>query len=124
MKCIAAVVLILLSIIAVAQEKPSPKKSTAKTEEKCAAGLNELCASDKFYAEYDRYKAYQAKYGPPPDVTLIMKGIMADLNEEIQAEMKQGYSWNEQKMRFVKPEPTAAVTPVKPTTSTPTAPPK
>lgn len=117
MKRIAVVLLSLLSVVAVAQTKPVAQKAVkpkAKAVEKCLAGVNELCASDKFYAEYQRYKDYQVKYAPPKDVQLIMKGITADLNEEIQVEMKQGFTWNEQKMRFVKPEPPVAAKPVTP----------
>jgi hypothetical protein len=122
MKRIAVVLLSLLSIVAVAQTKPVVKKPVKKAVEKCLAGVNELCASDKFYAEYQRYKDYQVKYAPPKDVQLIMKGITADLNEEIQVEMKQGFTWNEQKMRFVKPEPPVAAKPATPPQVAPVAP--
>lgn len=107
---------LLLSAFSLAQVKPAAKPAATKTATpaKCVAGLNQLCASDKFYVEYKRYKDYQAKYGPPEDVQLIMKGLLADLNEEIQAEQKAGYVWNDKESVFIKPSPPEAAKPATP----------
>lgn len=89
--------LLLTALIASAQTKKLAKADAPAKETKCIAGVNELCASDKFYSEYARFKALQAKYGPPPDVQLIMRGITADLQDEINLESKNGFTWDEKK---------------------------
>ena len=94
--------LLFTALISVSAQTKKPAKAE-KDQSKCIAGVNELCASDKFYSEYARLKEIQAKYAPPPDVQLIMRGITADLQDEINLESGQGYKWDEKKYLFTKP---------------------
>jgi hypothetical protein len=101
------VICLLFTALIVSAQTKKPAKTETK-ESKCIAGANELCASDKFYSEYARLKEIQAKYAPPPDVQLIMRGITADLQDEINLESGQGYKWDEKKYLFTKPAPASA----------------
>lgn len=83
-----------------ATPKPEPKKYS------CVAGPNEQCASDLWFADYQRLKALQEKYSAPPDVRDLMVGIATRLNQQIPT----GYRWDEAKTRFIKIEEPKAET--------------
>jgi hypothetical protein len=76
----------------------------------CVAGPNEQCASDQWYADYQRLKKLQAPYVAPREVQEQLRGI----STQLQMEIPPGYQWDEAKARFVKTAP-----PTQPSTLSP-----
>jgi len=74
----------------------------------CVAGPGEQCASDLWYADWQRLKAYQDKYKAPQEEQDRMVGLATRLQQQV----PPGYDWDPKKERFV----------LKPVLSAPSAP--
>ena len=94
-------------------QKPAAKKADKKDDTyKCVAGPDEQCASDLWFADYQKLLALNKKYTAPQDIQDMMVGLKMRLSQQIPA----GYGWDDGKKRFVKLNPT---TPPAPAAKTP-----
>lgn len=118
MKNLILIVLALTTVAAFAQQKPQPKSSKPYT---CVAGPDEKCASDLWYAEYQKLRALVAKYQIPPELAKKYQ-MPQDVQDQVNGwatrlarEVPAGYQWNEEKQRYTKiPTPQAAAPENKP----------
>jgi hypothetical protein len=89
----------------------------------CAApGPDELCPSPAWWAKYTEYTALAAKYAPPHDVQLKLRGMLSDLRVGAPGEnegMPAGYDVDAAKRRWVKVKGPATPTPAATPTPTP-----
>lgn len=78
----------------------------------CVAGPDELCASDQFFSDYQRWKTLKADLAKQQESTELrdlqnksdqLSGMTTRLSQQI----PQGYAWDEKKSRFVKASPSA-----------------
>lgn len=73
----------------------------------CIAGPDEQCASDLFYADYERWKSLQAEVTAGQS-TSAMRALQEKsdqfngMTQRLTAQIPQGYQWDVKKLRFVK----------------------
>lgn len=107
MKATTIICLLFLTTVSFGQAKKVSHKPYT-----CVAGPNEVCPSDLWVKDFYRLRDLQNKWTPPQDTTDLMNGMIQRLSKEVPA----GYTWNDEKLRFVKvtqdaPKPAPAPTP-------------
>ena len=85
---------------------------------------SELCASDQFYNDFQRWKLMNKDISKKAQSSAVMEfqneiDLSKGLQDRLGAEIPSGYDWNEQKARFVK-KPIVAEAPAQTTPATAT----
>lgn len=102
-----APMLLLLLLVGCNQVSTSTSKPSSP-DYKCVAGLDEQCASDLWYTDYQKLRGLQKQYNAPQEVADQMSGLAMRLNQQ----MPPGFNWDEGKQRFVRiPHPLSPVVP-------------
>ena len=94
----AAVAAIVIGVLVVGAAGYFVVDSRIHASYHCVAGPNEQCASDEWYADFQKLKTLQAPYQMPKEKQDMVAGMVQRLSRDIPA----GYQWDEKKVRFVK----------------------
>lgn len=82
---------------------PAPAKASKYS---CVAGPDEICPSDLWMEDYEKFLSIQSKYRPapppPPKMSQEMQDQLTGMIVRLNSQIPKGYDWNGEKKRYVK----------------------